>query len=115
MLIHIVHLSFERGISPENLKNPSSEVIDDKLQPNRLEKSLENSQACTSAQALSIATIQGLLFPTVPALGPVKAQKAEITAHSVPQNENLGANLEKFEFLAHKGYPELKKQLYSSI
>ena len=43
------------------------------------------------------------------------AQKAEITAHSVPQNVNLGANLEKFEFFAHKAYPELKKQLYSSI
>ena len=76
---------------------------------------LPNCIAALHLLLLSNATIHGLLLPTVPAPGPVKAQKAEITAHSVPQNENLGANLEKFEFLAHKGYPELKKQLYSSI
>ena len=35
--------------------------------------------------------------------------------HCGPQNENLGANLEKFQFPIYKGYPGSKKELPDNI
>ena len=99
----------------ENMKNPLREALEDKLRPTRLEKSLETSQACASAQALSNATINGFLLPTVPAPGPVKAQKAEITVHRVPPNENLSGNLEKFKFLTYKSHLRSEKLFWVII
>ena len=35
--------------------------------------------------------------------------------HCGPQNKNLGANLEKFQFPIYKGYPGSKKELPDNI
>ena len=93
-------------------KIPSSDSLDDKLQPNPLEKHHQNSHAATSTQGLSNTTIRASLDPTVPALGAAKAQKAEIPAHSGPSHVKSTV---KLEFLAHKGYPDSTKMLLDSF
>ena len=97
----------------QKLRHPSStyqkaknEALDEPLQPSILKQPLQNSQASTSNQGLSNATIRDLLAPSVPAPG---LGKTEIRENSAAQWTKSEKNPEKLRNFFNKADPEATK------